>query len=93
MENINTGKEIIEKNDEDAFSGEVDTPQIDIVSTNIGYLHFNNVTKFPVITDTLRKNLTVKGPDDVQNQDKIGSANIPKGRGLTKCFFYQASGK
>ena len=87
MSNMNNEKENIEKNDEDAFSAEVDTPLIDIVSTGIGYLHFNNVTEFPVIKDTLRKNLTVKGPDELQNQNKIGSANIHKGRILTKCFF------
>ena len=81
---MNNEKENIEKNDEDAFSAEVDKPMIDIVSTEIGYLHFSNVTKFPVITDALRKNLTVKGPDALQNQDKIGSANIHKGRKSTK---------
>ena len=79
-------------NDEDAFPAEGYTPLIDIVSTDIGYLHFNNVTKFPVITDNLSKNLTVKGPDDLQNQDKIGSANIHKGRRLTKCFFTKQVG-
>ena len=65
MDNINNEKENIEKNDE------VETPLKDIVSTDIGYLHFNNVTRFPVITDTRRKNLAVKGPDELQNQDKI----------------------
>ena len=60
MDNMNNEKENIEKNDEDAFSVEVEMPLIDIVSTDIGYLHFNNITKFPMITVTLRKNLTVK---------------------------------
>ena len=45
-----------------------------------------------MITDTLRKNLTVKGPDNLQNQDKIGSANIREGRRLTKCFFTKQVG-
>ena len=92
MGNMNNEKENTEKNDEDAFSASVDKPLIDIVSTDIGYLHFNIVTKFPVITDTLRKNLTVKGPDNLQNQDKIGSANIREGRRLTKCFFTKQVG-
>ena len=85
MDNMKNGKENIEKNDEDAFSAEVDTPLIDVVSTDV-------VSKFPVITDTLRKNLTVKGPDDLQNQDKIESANIHEGRRLTKCFFTKQVG-
>ena len=32
-----------------------------------------------MITDTLRKTLTVTEPDDLQNQDKIRSANIHTG--------------
>ena len=78
MDNMNNEKENIEKNDEDSFSAEADTPLIYVVSTDIGYIHFNNVTKLPVTTDTLAKNLTVKRPDNFQNQDKIGSADIHK---------------
>ena len=87
MDNMNNEKENIEKNDEDSFSAEADTPLIYVVSTDIGYIHFNNVTKLPVTTDTLAKNLTVKRPNNFQNQDKIGSADIHKGRRLPKCFF------
>ena len=85
-------KIIIEKNGENAFSAEVDMPLIDIVPTDIGYLHFNNVTKFPVRTDTLRKYLAVKGPDNLQNQGKIGSANIHKKRRSSKFFFTKQLG-
>ena len=92
MDNMNNEKENIEKNDEDTFSVEVDMPLKNIASIDIGYLHFINVTKFPVITDTLRENLTVKRPDELQNQEKIGSANIDKGRRLTKCFFTKQAG-
>lgn len=35
MDNMNNEKENTEKNDEDAFSAEVETPLIDIVSTDI----------------------------------------------------------
>ena len=80
MDNMKNGKEDIEKNDEDAFSAEVDTPLIDVVSTDV-------VSKFPVITDTLRKNLTVKGLLEI-----LESANIHKGRRLTKCFFTKQVG-
>ena len=85
-------KIIIEKNGENAFSAEVDMPLIDIVPTDIGYLHFNNITKFPVRTDTLRKYLAVKGPDNLQNQGKIGSANIHKKRRSSKFFFTKQLG-
>ena len=65
MDNMNNEKENIEKNDENAFSAEVEMPLIDIVSTDIVYLHFNNITKFPIITVTLRKSLTVKRPNEL----------------------------
>lgn len=35
LDNMNNEKESTEKNDEDAFSAEVETPLIDIVSTDI----------------------------------------------------------
>ena len=50
-------------------------------------------TKFPVLTVTLSKSLTVKGPDDLQSQGKIWSANIPKWRRSTKFFFTKQVGK
>lgn len=45
-----------------------------------------------MITDALRKNLTVKEHDELQNLGKLGSASIQKCRKLTKCFFTKQVG-
>ena len=39
-----------------------------------------------MITDTLRKNLTVKGHDELQNQGKLGSASIQKSANWPNVF-------
>ena len=45
-----------------------------------------------MITDALRKNLTVKEHDELQNLGKLGSASIQKCHKLTKCFFTKQVG-
>ena len=71
---------------------EVATMALALVINDIGYLDFDEVTGCPTMTDSLRTNLVNKGPDVLQNQDKIGSALLHNGRRLTKSFFSKLVG-